>query len=570
MTLTSEIGSEIRILRDQPVTMRDGTRLYANVHLPAGPGPFPALLERTPYSKDNSVEVQIGAPAFFVAAGYAVVLQDVRGRFRSEGRFVPFQDDGWGANRDGWETVAWVAAQPWCNGQVGTIGGSYSGATQYRLAPTRPPHLRAMVAREASADFHAEWVYHGGAFELAFMLGWTLNCMDSDLAHLGAGAEMLARKRGLEQARAAIETWQRHLPLNPNPLWVGLADWYNDFLLHPDDGPYWQQWSIESQHAEVETPILHLGGWFDIFLNGTLKNFAGLRAHARTLEARRAQRLIVGPWVHGPWNLPIAVQGEVDFGPESVRDYNDLRRPWFDYWLKGSQNGVMDEPAVQLFVMGENRWRSADEYPLPGTRYTNWYLRQAGQLDPRPPSGPEPADSYDYDPEQPVPTLGGSTLNIPAGAFDQRPIEGRCLVYTSDVLARDLTIIGNVRCILYASSSAPDTDWVVRLTDVHPDGFSRLLCDGILRARYRQSWTTPALLTPHEVYEFVVDLWATANTFLAGHRLRVAITSSSFPRFDRNLNTGGVFGAETGGQVARNLIIHDAQRPSHIILPVID
>ena len=563
-------ASEIKVLRDEVVGMRDGTRLYADVHLPAGPGPFPALLERTPYNKENSVEVQAGAPAFFVAAGYAVVIQDVRGRFRSEGRFVPFQDDGWGANRDGWETVEWVAAQPWCNGQVGTIGGSYSGATQYRLAPTRPPHLRAMAAREASADFHAEWVYRGGAFELAFMLGWTLNVTISDLAHLGAGDEALARQRGLEQARAAVDHWHRHLPLNPNPLLVGLADWYNDFLSHPDDGAYWQQWNIASQHAEVETPILHLGGWFDIFLNGTLKNFTGLRARARTPEARRAQRLIVGPWVHGPWNMPQPVQGEVDFGPESVRDYHELRRPWLDYWVKGSQNGVMDEPAVQLFVMGENHWRSADEYPLPNTRYTNWYLRQAGQLDPRPPSGPEPADSYDDDPEQPVPTLGGATLNIPAGAFDQRPIEARCLTYTSEVLERDLTIIGNVRCILYAASSAPDTDWVVRLTDVHPDGFSRLLCDGILRARYRQSGNAPSLLKPHEVYEFVVDLWATANTFLAGHRLRVAITSSSFPRFDRNLNTGGPFGAETGGQVARNTIVHEVNRPSHLILPVID
>jgi len=567
---SSEMESKMTVLRDQPVSMRDGTRLFADVYLPAGPGPFPALLERTPYNKENSVEVHVGAPAFFVAAGYAVVLQDVRGRFKSEGRFVPFQDDGWNANRDGWDTVAWVAAQPWCNGQVGTIGGSYSGATQYRLAPTRPPHLRAMVAREASADFYAEWVYHGGAFELAFMLGWTLGLAYADPAHLGAGDDLLARKNSLEQALAAIDRWQKHLPLNPNPLLVGLADWYNDYLSHPDDGAYWQQWSIERQHAEIEAPILHLGGWFDIFLNGTLKNFVGLRAHARTPEARRAQRLIVGPWVHGPWNLPKSVQGEVDFGPESVRDYNQRRRPWFDHWLKGIPNGVMDEPAVQLFVMGENRWRSADEYPLPGTRDTPWYLRQDGELSPQPPSAAEPADSYDADPEQPVPTLGGATLNLPGGAFDQRPIEPLCLVYTSEVLAQDLTIIGNVRCVLYAASSAPDTDWVVRLTDVHPDGFSRLLYDGILRARYRQSWTSPSLLTPREVYEFTVDLWATANTFLAGHRLRVAVTSSSFPRFDRNLNTGGVFGAETSGQVAHNTILHDASRPSHIILPVIE
>ncbi len=561
--------STLDVLRDQSIPMRDGTLLYADVHLPSGQGPFPALLERTPYSKDNSPEVQVGAPSYFAAAGYAVVIQDVRGRFQSAGQYAPFRDDGWGANRDGLDTVEWIAAQPWCNGQVGTMGGSYSGATQYLLAPTRPPHLRAMVVREASADFHAEWVYHGGAFELAFMLGWTLEWAYKDLARLTDGHSYPERQRILEQARAAIESWQRQLPLNPNPLLVGLADWYNDYLAHPDDGPFWWQWNIEQQHSEIETPICHLGGWFDIFLNGTLKNFAGLRANARTDAARRAQRLIIGPWVHGPWNLPNPIQGEVDFGPAAARDYNDLRLPWFDYWLKGSENGVLAEPPVQLFVMGENRWRGADDYPLPNTRYTPWYLRQAGRLDPLAPSGAELADSYDYDPADPVPTRGGNTLNLPGGAFDQRPVEARCLTYTSDSLPADLTIIGNVRCVLYASSSALDTDWVVRLTDVHPDGFSRLLCDGILRARYRESWTTPSLLVPQQVYEFVVDLWATANTFLAGHRLRVAITSSSFPRFDRNLNTGGVFGSETIGQVARNTIYHALGRASHIILPVI-
>ena len=558
------------VLTDQAVTMRDGTTLYADVHLPAGQGPFPALLERTPYSKDNSPEVQVGAPAFFAAQGYAVVIQDVRGRFKSEGEFVPFQDDGWGANRDGLDTVEWAAGQPWCNGAVGTIGGSYSGATQYRLAPTRPPHLRAMVVREASADFHAEWVYHGGAFELGFMLGWTVEWAHKNLAHQATGAEFARRKGVWEKALTEIESWQRQLPLAPNPLLTGLADWYNDYLAHPDDSAYWRQWSIEQQHAEIETPICHLGGWFDIFLNGTLKNFTGLRAHARTAAARRAQRLIVGPWIHGPWNMPKPAQGEVDFGPEAARDYNALRLPWFDYWLKGQPNGLMDEPAVQLFVMGENKWRTADDYPWPGTRETAWYLHAGGRLDAKAPSEPEQPDSYRYDPDDPVPTRGGNTLNLPGGPFDQRPIEGRCLTYTSEPLAQDLTIIGGVRCILYALSSAPDTDWVVRLTDVHPDGFSRLLCDGILRARYRGSAAAPALLNPDQLYEYVVDLWATANTFLAGHRIRVAVTSSSFPRFDRNLNTGGLSAAETARQIAFNTIFHDARRTSRVILPIVD
>lgn len=563
------MSNDFTILHDVEQRMRDGTILRADIYMPKGDGPFPALLERTPYSKDNSPEVQVKSPPFFASHGYAVVIQDVRGRFKSEGKFIPFHDDGWGPNRDGYDTVEWIAAQPWCAGKVGTIGGSYAGATQYRLAPTRPPHLRAMYVRESSADYHAEWVYHGGAFELAFMHRWTLRWTYNNLARLASGEEYERRKGVLEKALEELAEWEWQLPLNPNPLVVGLDDWYNDFLAHPDDGPFWWRWNIAHHHHEIETPMVHLGGWFDIFLAGTLKNFVGMKNRARTQQARDAQRLIVGPWIHGPWNMALSQQGEVDFGPDSIRDYNAMRLPWFDYWLKGAQHGVMDEPPVQLFIMGENRWRNFENYPIANTQYQNWYLHDGGTLSPAAPLGAEQADSYAYDPYDPVPTRGGCTLNLDGGAWDQRPIEGRCLTYTSEPLQHDLTIVGDVKCVLHAMSSAPDTDWVVRLTDVHPDGFSRLLCDGILRARYRESQRTPQLLTPHQVYAFVVDLWATANTFKAGHRIRVAITSSSFPRFDRNLNTGGDNAAEAIGPIAYNSVFHDAVRPSHIVLPVI-
>jgi putative CocE/NonD family hydrolase len=265
-----------------------------------------------------------------------------------------------------------------------------------------------------------------------------------------------------------------------------------------------------------------------------------------------------------------AVQGEVDFGPESVRDYNAMRLPWFDHWLRGRPTGALEASRVQLFVMGENRWRTADDYPWPGTQPTPWHLREGGALTPAAPEGAEPADGYRYDPDDPVPTLGGATLNLPGGACDQRPIEDRCLTYTSAPLARDLTIIGAVRAELHVMSSAPDTDFVVRLTDVHPDGVSRLLSDGILRARYRDSGSAPAPLTPQRVYALTVELDATANTFRDGHRIRVAVTSSSFPRFDRNLNTGGPVGGEARGAVAFNTVFHDALRPSRIVLPVVD
>ncbi len=557
------------ILRNVVVPMRDGTRLSADVYLPRGDGPFPALVERTPYGKEASIEVQIGAPQFFTDHGYAVVIQDVRGRFASEGRFYPFKYDGWGEQQDGYDTVEWIAAQPWCDGRVGTIGGSYAGATQYRMAPTRPPHLRAMAARQSASDYWAEWVYHGGAFELGFMLHWTLRWEFFNLAHLASGDEYERRKAELADAIEDMDDLYQRLPLAPDPLVVGLEDWYNEFLAHPADGPFWQQWSIARQHHQVDTPIFHLGGWFDIFINGTLKNFTGLRANARSQAARDAQKLIVGPWIHSPANMLKPTQGDVNFGPASVRDYNEMRLPWFDYWLKGRSNVVMDEPPVQLFVMGENRWRSADTYPLPDTQYQSWYFCGGGGLTTMPPTTDEPPDTFLFDPAHPTPTLGGCTLYMSSGPFDQTPAEAWGLTYTSTPLPHDLTIIGPVACVLLGASSAVDTDWVVRLTDVEEDGFSRLLCDGILRARYRASHINPTPLTPGEVYEFVVDLWATANTFKAGHCIRVAVCSSSFPRFDRNLGTGEV--PAQGGRVCvqHNTVFHDALRPSRIILPVI-
>ncbi|MFN8500105.1 MAG: CocE/NonD family hydrolase [Anaerolineae bacterium] len=559
------------ILRNVVVPMRDGTRLHADVYLPRGDDPVPALVERTPYGKEASIEVQIDAPRFFTDHGYAVVIEDVRGRFGSEGRFYPFKDDGWGANQDGYDTVEWIAAQPWCDGRVGTIGGSYAGATQYRMAPTRPPHLRAMAARQSASDYWAEWVYHGGAFELGFMLHWTLRWQLFNLAHLVSEDESAFERRraALADTIEDMDALYHRLPLAPDPLVVGLEDWYNEFLAHPADGPFWRQWSIARQHPAIDTPIFHIGGWFDIFIAGTLKNFMGLRANARSGAARDAQRLLVGPWIHSPANMLKPMQGEVNFGPASIRDYNEMRRPWFDHWLKGIPNGVMDEPPVQLFVMGENRWRSADAYPLPETRYQSWRFRAGGALTEAPPTGDEPPDSFVYDPADPTPTRGGCTLYIPAGPLDQTPAEAWGLTYTSAPLAADLTIVGPVTCVLLGASSAVDTDWVVRLTDVDEAGFSRLLCDGILRARYRASHTDPTPLTPGEVYEFVVDMWATANTFKAGHCIRVAVCASNFPRFDRNLGAWGVPAAGGPFHSHRNTVFHDALHPSRIVLPVI-
>ena len=563
-----------------PIRMRDGTTLYADLTRPDAPGPFPALVERTPYNKDGGAENSVGAPEFFARRGYAVLIQDVRGRFTSEGQFYPFRDDGAGVNRDGFDTVQWMADQPWCDGRVGMIGGSYSGATQYQAALTRPPNLKAIYVRESSADYNQEWVYQGGAFELGFSTYWVHAVTSTDLPHLVCGEEVARQQAIFSRVREEMDDWYARLPLYPCPFVEGLSDWHNDWLARPDNGPYWWRFTIDKYHDQIETPAYHLSGWFDIFLAGALKNYQGMKRRARTDEARRGQKLIIGPWIHGPGLIAKQVAGEFDFGPEAGRDFNQLRLPWFDHWLKGMDSGVMDEPPVRLFVMGSNQWRDEADWPLPDTRYTPYYLHGGpsgsvgslndGALSPDPPRGSENPDGFVYDPYDPIPHLGGNTLGIPGGVYDQRPADERCLTYTSPPLERELEVTGPVVAVLYGLSSAPDTDWVVRLEDIHPDGYSRNLCDGILRARYRNSFERPELLTPGQVYRFEVDLWATSNLFLPGHRVRVVVTSSCFPRFDRNLNTGGPINREAAGQVAINTVMHDEFRPSHIILPVIE
>ena len=578
-TLVSEAIYDFKVEKDVMVPMRDGTRLAADVYLPKAEGTFPVLIERTPYNKEECPEIQVDSPRYYSTRGYGVVIQDVRGRFASEGNFIPFHDDGWGTNRDGYDTVEWAASQRWSNGKIGMIGGSYSGATQYRLAPTRPPHLVSMFARESSSDYHAEWVYRGGAFELGFSLPWSLQSITlKNLPHL-VSPDLLERKKGiLEQATAEMESWYRHRPLGQLPLLEGLSDWYNDWLAHPDDGPYWWRWNIALKHNEIDVPIYHLGGWYDIFLRGTLENFIGISQKGMAEKARSSQRLIIGPWVHGPLNTG-SKAGEMDFGPEAAVDLNALRLRWFDHWLKGMENGLPEEPPVKVFVMGRNKWREEDSWPLKGTRYTKYHLRSGksgsvrslndGLLDLAPPSDAENPDSYLYDPANPTPTMGGCTLSIPSGPFDQRKIDEMSLTYTTAPLTEDLEVVGAVKCVLYALSSAPDTDWVVRLTDVYPDGRSMLLADGILRARYRDSREHPSLIMPNRIYRYEIDLWATANLFKAGHRIRVAVASSSFPRWDPNLNTGGDLGREVKGQVALNTIFHDVERASYMILPVV-
>ena len=580
MTQPSTPDHDILQEKNVDVPMRDGALLRANITRPAGDGAVPALVERTPYNKEGGSENSIGSPEYFARRGYAVVIQDVRGRFASEGEFYPFRDDGADVLRDGYDTVEWMADQPWCDGNVGMFGGSYSGATQYRAALSRPPHLKALFVRESSADYYREWVYHDGAHEFGFSLYWARVIAATDLPHLVPPGDVKRQQALFDRILTDMPQWYERLPLYPVPFLEGLTDWHNTWLEHPEDGPYWWRLGIDRHHHQVDVPIYHQGGWYDIFLAGTLKNYMGLRRRARSEKARRAQRLVIGPWVHGSGNINKQTAGGYDFGPAAAQEFNQMRLPWFDHWLKGRDTGVIDEPPVRLFVMGRNVWRSETDWPLPDTHYTPWYLRAGpsgsvtslndGSLAPTAPVGAEPADAYVYDPDHPVPTLGGNTLGIVDGVHDHLRADELSLTYTSEPLEQELEVTGPVTAVLYAMSSAPDTDWVVRLETVHPDGYVRNLCDGILRARYRDSFERPELLAPGQVYRFDIDLWATSNAFLPGHRVRVAITSSCFPRFDRNLNTGGPIHREAAGQVAINTVLHDELRPSHIMLPVID
>ena len=575
--------SSLSIEKDVPVPMRDGTVLRADVYRPATPGKYPVILQRTPYNKNLLAGVILMLDVVRTASeGYAVVVQDTRGRYASDGEFYAFRDD----TLDGYDSVEWCAVQAWSNGNVGMYGASYVGATQWLAAISTPPHLKAIFPLITASHYHEGWTYQGGAFALGFNASWTLARLAPD-TYMRLIQKDVASADRLGQLIGAIDdlrAWFQHLPLKDFPFLNEVAPYFYDWLSHSDDDEYWARWNIEARHSAVGVPACNVGGWYDIFLGGTLRNYLGMREHGATPEARQGQKLVIGPWYH---TLPLGnVVGEVDYGFFShalVTDLDGLHIKWFDYWLKGKQNGLLDEPPVRIFVMGENVWRMENEWPLARTQYTKYYLHSNGnakslygdgRLSPEPPRT-EPADVYVSDPRNPVPTRGGGVTGWPAampgGGFDQRAIEKRndVLVYTTPVLEQDLEVTGPITLSLYAATSAVDTDFTAKLVDVQPDGYARNLTDGILRGRYRESRAAAKLLTPGEVYEYSIDLWATSNVFKAGHRIRVEIASSNFPRFDRNPQTGEAAAEARRLEPALQRVFHDESRPSHIVLPMI-
>jgi uncharacterized protein len=552
------------------VKMRDGVTLGADIYRPNSDGQYPVLLQRTPYDKDGDKSFGLKA----AARGYVVIIQDVRGRYTSEGEWYTFKHEP----DDGYDTVEWAAALPYSNGKVGMFGGSYVGATQMLTAIARPPHLAGICPVVTASNYHSNWTYQGGAFEQWFNQSWT-----SRLAQ-----DTFARSIG-PRSDATKGMWE--LPLDTFPLFnppadgrtpdslQNLAPYYIDWLAHPSYDDYWKKLSIEEHFGDIQVPMLTIAAWYDIFQDGSLRNYVGVKTKGGSDAARRGQHLRVIVGGHAGNGPKI---GDVDFGQASFFDEDEITLSWYDYLFKGARNEFAGRP-VKIFVMGANQWRDEDDWPLARAQATKYFLHSSGKANSMRGDGAlsttapkvEPADTYVYDPANPAPTIGGllccDGTHMPPGPRDQRLVEARddVLIYSTPPLAADMEVTGPVMLELYAKSSAVDTDFTAKLVDVWPNGFAQNLNDGILRARYRASMEKPELLNPGQVYKLTIDMWSTSNVFKKGHMLRLELSSSNFPRFDRNLNTGEDNARGKRFVSATNTVLHDAEHPSALALPIV-
>lgn len=570
LSAAPEKPAAVKIEKNLAAVMRDEVRLRADVYRPETGDQVPVILIRTPYDKDRYGEYS-PFPRLAAERGYAVIIQDVRGRFSSEGDFLPYVQE----LNDGYDSVEWAAALPFSNGKVGMQGCSYLGAVQWQAAVMNPPHLVAIFPQCTFANGR-HFFFFSGAFDLSW-ISW-----------LNGRLPDIRRRRGVTGAEASEEEaerewlaqkweWLNFLPLKEFPPLKGLCPYYYEWLDHADDGPYWDFADVEKKHGQVSVPAYGLTGWFDDGYGqpGAIRNFLGMRRNGRTARAREGQKLIIGPWTHCD---PGSRAGGTDFGPEAAVDVPALALRWFDYWLKGVDDGIMREPPVRYFVMGDNIWRSGSEWPPDGAEPTSFYFRSRGAANSlhgdgtlsRTKPGVSKPDRYVYDPANPVTDHFFET----PGPRDNRPFEVRSdvLVYTSEPLPEGLEVTGDIRAEIWASSSAKDTDFVVKVTDVDPTGFSRNITpplSGVIRARYRDSESKPALLDPGRVFRFEIGSMSTSHVFRKGHRIRVWVTSSLFPHIDRNPNTGHPFGADAEMVRAAQTVYHDAGRPSRVILPVL-
>ena len=486
-----------------------------------------------------------------------------RGRYDSEGDFEPLRNEA----ADGFDTLEWIGVQPWCDGNVGMRGGSYEGAVQWAAASQGSAYLKTIVPFVVTPNMYKDGLYIGGAFGLSLGLMWrcfTTGRVNQSHAHYRWGQLF------------------RELPLKDIDDWIGgSATFLKEWISHPAYDQYWKDIAVDEVFNDITIPIFHFGGWYDVFNSGIMPTFRGLKERGGSEHARKHQKVIVGPWIHHTTKYTHA--GEVDFGTKSILDMLSLELQWFEHWLKGKDNGAADGKPIKIFVMGANEWREESDWPLARTEFTPFYLHSSGSANTLQGDGElsieapedETVDRYVYDPEFPVPTKGGGTCCWPEivawGAFDQREVEQRndVLCYTSKQLAKDLEVTGPVKVILYAATDALDTDFTAKLVDVASDGYATNLCDGIIRARYRGSFETAVFLEPNKIYAYEINLGDTSNVFLKGHRIRLEISSSNFPRFDRNPNTGQKFGADAEIKAANQQIYHNQEYPSHIVLPII-
>lgn len=605
---SSALPDDMAVGKNVMVTMRDGVHLATDIYRPARngvplEGKFPVVLGRGPYNKDAGVS----DAKVFVPRGYVFIAQDVRGRYRSEGRWRPIADDP----NDGFDTAKWIGEQPWSDQSIGTIGSSYNGATQHALAIAGAPHVKAMIPRNAMSNFGRYGVRHHGAFELRW-LNWVLTLGNA----AGTPNALAAATRAATDPAAAlalvdlgehVQDYARSLPLRAGTTPLKFAPDYEAWLLaamsHGGYDDFWKNSgsSVVDHLSEYkDIPVYHVTGWYDSW--GA--SVANLNFVELTKTKKSLQRLIVGPWIHSSEHLDYA--GEAQFTPDAALDRAEFQLRWFDRWLKGLDNGVDREPPVRIYVMGggdahktpEDRlfvgghWRDEREWPLARTTYTPYFLHAEGKLSPQAPAASRPT-SYLFDPKNPVPTLGGNVSSqgklMFQGAADQRgrpefwltadtkPLSTRndIVVFQTPPLTADLEVTGRIVVKLWASSDGPDTDFTVKLIDVYPPhadfpaGVDLNVADGIVRARYRNNLDHEELLEPGKPYEFTIETYPTSLVFKRGHRIRLDVSSSNFPRFDVNPNTGEPMNANRRTRIAENTIYTDPAHPSQLILPVI-
>ncbi|MDM0107696.1 CocE/NonD family hydrolase [Variovorax sp. J22R24] len=588
-------------------TTRDGVRLATEVYLPLAAGRYPVVMQRTPYNRNGApADVSCANTALqtYARNGYAALNQDVRGLYRSDGIFDAMRQEA----NDGYDAIEWAARQPWSTGKVGTFSGSYVGLTQWQPAIQTPPSLAAISPNITASDYHDHWTYVNGAFALWFAQSWIPLTLGKETMLRQLLASGMSREEANAQVAAFTErsnreltsNWVWQLPLKAFPEFRSIAPYYYEWLDHPDYDAYWQALDVEPRYQNVRVPTLNSGAWYDIFQVGTVRNFQGMRANGGTAEAREGSKLIMTCCGHA------GTSGQVSWGTASPPITTELR--FFDRYLKGISNGVERDPAVQLYVLnppdtgtqGSGFWVHADQYPLPGTRNTTYFFTSAGRanssagdgkLDSTPPWEDSASnggrrrlleelrssipDQFVYHPNDPVPTVGGNLCCQPqllaAGAHDQTRVEARndVLVYTSEPLAEDMAVIGPVKVVLWAASSARDTDFTAKLVDVHLDGFAHNVLDRLVRARFREgSKSPPSLIRPLTPYEYTIELGNAGTVFKKGHRIRVEISSSNFPQFARNLNTGLDDSESVLSVSALQVVLHDRHHTSRLELPV--